>query len=343
MNNILLNYLNGADTPAIVYSETLIYDAFRKMRGYLNPQIKILYSVKANRNPDVVRTISKYADGLEFSSISEMSLFEDLETRKYCSIPGLTEPDVEKLLKAKININFDSINQVQKFSSEVEGLPIGVRVRNTNDNSRFGTNYGEKELELLSKMNVKIGRLHYHFDHKDLDPFRDSVQYVESLLETQYLQELTEVDFGGGAYEFIANGEWTNYCKIINDFSERHPNISVMIEPGQAFIGNNGFLVTSVVDIKEDIHTLVLDSSKFNLFNWHTPILLNNSAQEGIKYRICGNSLLEGDVFCEEVVIKEAREGMKFVFFPAGAYVSSMARTLHAYEIPKESLCNDIL
>lgn len=46
MNNILLNYLNGTDTPAIVYSETLIYDAFCKMRGYLNPQIKILYSVK---------------------------------------------------------------------------------------------------------------------------------------------------------------------------------------------------------------------------------------------------------------------------------------------------------
>lgn len=272
---------------------------------------KIIMAFKANalwRSFDIVR---EYNRNCTASSVNELRLgAEELGGEIHSYSPAYTDSNIDEYLRLSSHITFNSLSQWKRFGARaiMAGVSCGIRVNPkcsvietdlynpAKPGSRFGVDASQ-----LPEVPEGLDGLHFH---ALCESSADDLEKVLAAFEKNFghlLPRLKWVNMGGGHLMTRKGYDTEKLISIIQGFRNRYPNLEVILEPGSAWMWQTGDLVASVVDAvcNDGINTAILDVS----FACHMPDTLEmpytpeveEATEDGIPYRLGGNSCLSGD------------------------------------------------
>lgn len=282
--NFLTNYKEPYESAIIYYLKDIIITTLKYINEILEnyPNVKLLYSVKANYNFEILKLLSSYVSGYDVASKAELQkVIRYIPHLKYISASGyaFSKTDLIEAYELGVAIDFMSLTQIRNIIQHLNNIRrIGIRINVPQKNgiignkTHFGINYemtGKQLKELCVKEDLIIDRLHLHDGIKKIDSLKIEGDEIEKWINL--FQHVSHVNLGGGWDYLIDKNEFSDALAYI---TKRFPNITFYIEPGSLLVRKSGILVTQVIDLQcidENLETIVLDTSAFNLSSWFHP------------------------------------------------------------------------
>lgn len=351
--------------PSIVYNLDFIkfiIDSIREdISNYVenNSNIKLFYSCKANTNLEILTFLNPLVDGFDVASKYEYQKVKEFKNNISFTSPYIEVETLQEIYSTNNIFDFNSISQLQQFApyliNKEIGLRINVDLEDSNKTifgkkSRFGIKFNDRRLiEILKIYALKIKKIHIHTGEKNTSISRNLVKLIEEIISNEVYDQLEIIDIGGGFFNLYKKKEdvETFWC-MINDFSNNHPELDLIIEPGNLILALSGYLVGSVGDISfiEDnnkIANLTLNVSRHNIFTWNKPNLIfpPKTVENNINAVLCnihGSTCYELDFFVNNIFLDKnyLKINSNFIFGPVGAYSKANSKHLHDYPFPKE-------
>jgi len=127
------NNVDNFRTPALIYFESIIDANINNLQEITNQLgAKLIYSVKANTSPTILKKISPQVHGFDASSIEEAHIIREILGKKaqiYVTYPGISLDHIKELIKIKpVLVNIDSITALRKIPNNFHGFRLGLRV-----------------------------------------------------------------------------------------------------------------------------------------------------------------------------------------------------------------------
>jgi ornithine decarboxylase len=263
-------------TPLFVIDHDALRKAYREFRRYL-PRVQVYYAVKANPDPEIVRTL--YAAGASFdvASMPEFMIVYDNIKRMpakerqqwiwdkiiYAN-PTKPTDTLEELNQYKPLVTFDNLEEIAKIKrhAPTAGLALRLKVPNTGAmvelSSKFGASPGEAVDLILAadKAGLVVEGISFHVGSQTTN-FENYVQALN--LTANVFKEAQDrgytkmnlLDIGGGfpaPYDSSVR-PFRELAKVINTEIERlfPKNIQILAEPGRFLAATAGLSVASVI------------------------------------------------------------------------------------------------
>lgn len=352
-------------TPAFVYAEGSITNALHKLKNMAGTSgCKVLYSLKAFAMIDALRLMVPMLDGFAASSLFEAQLARDILTGEgtvHMTSPGIRPDEVNDLTRLCDYISFNSLSQWHRFGRLAgERVNCGLRV---NPQLSFLTDGRYDPCRRNSKLGVPLERFvisltsdgdrfsrlrgihfHTHCEATSLAPLLTTVRHIESQLG-KVLGNFEWVNMGGG-YLYDEIEELEPFYEAV-DLLKRKYGLNVFIEPGEAVVGNAGYLVSSVVDIfeSEGKRLAILDTSINHIpsaFDYQCqPTVLHPNPQGPHTYLLAGATCLAGDLFGEYGFDAPLEIGSKITFGFLGGYSLVKANMFNGINLPSIYALNE--
>jgi len=362
-------------TPVFIYDEKKIRSQINRLwisfRAY--QPVKILYAIKANFNPYLLKILKEEGVGVDAVSPGEIA-----EVVKAGFSPenilftgnNITDEEMDFAMEREVLLNIDSLSRLEKFGKKYRRAEVCVRINpdvgaghhdhciTGGPESKFGIWHSEidKIKEIAKKYDLKILGLHQHIGSGILDPDKFLMAMNVLLRVAKNFQGLEFLDFGGGLgvpykpeekpLDVIELGK--KVCERFSEFCQKYgKKLTLMIEPGRYLVAEAGYLLTRVNTIKKnpDGKEFVGVDSGFNHLirptmygSYHQIVNLSNPYGKKEKVDIVGNLCESGDKFAEQREINQVREGDLLVIKNAGAYGYSMASNYNLRPRPAEVL-----
>ncbi|MBN8555542.1 MAG: diaminopimelate decarboxylase [Deltaproteobacteria bacterium] len=350
-------------TPTYVYISSNIEKSYQELEEALKPIPHIIcYSVKANSNLSILRTLNQMGAGADIVSGGE--LFRALEAeipadKIVFSGVGKTREEIDFAMKKKIlcfNIESEqelvAIDCIAKSHRKVASICIRVNpdvnpkthpyIATGLKHSKFGIPY-RQALELvrstLRLKNVNLIGLACHIGSQitQVAPFMDSVRRMLKLYDqVQKLKpEVNILDLGGGL-GVIYNNEKPPSIKhwaesLIKEIGDR--KLTLILEPGRSIVGNAGILLTKVLYVKrgESDNFIVADAGMNDLIRpslygaYHSILPVHYRKYKKIKASVVGPCCESGDILTKARRIQNFQPGDLLAVMSCGAYGASMS------------------
>ncbi|MBU1853836.1 MAG: diaminopimelate decarboxylase [Candidatus Omnitrophica bacterium] len=267
-------------TPLYVYSRKTLVDHYRKLKdAFKSVNPLICFSMKANSNLAICRTLVKEGAGLDIVSGGELfEAFKAGASNKkivYASV-GKTKTEIETALKHRIFLfNVESLPELAMIDRLSAGLgrrqAVAIRVNpdvkpkthkyitTGKEENKFGLDFDTARDIFLNRSgfkNLDIQGLHIHIGSQIVDspPFVKAIQklvdFVEEMEEAKI--NIKWLNIGGGL-GIIYSGEKPQtareYAKTVLPLLKK-VKARLILEPGRFIAGNSGILVTQVLYIK---------------------------------------------------------------------------------------------
>lgn len=309
-------------TPTYVYNLNRVRENYHRLRDVLTScsdrGVKIYYALKANFNPEVLKTLAyegAYADVLSIYE-AEFALAAGFPSHRIMFTgTSVADETMKYMLKKKIKINIDSFSQLRRLAQLApENLEVSVR---WNPGKGEGFDYKvitagaeshgrpikfgiqeDKMLELCSEaleLGINPVGLHQHIGSgwtgKDVKSFLNTVKATLEMARkmTDSLGfPLKQVDFGGGLgipyrpedEEFPVEEYSRGICDEVRKKGLNFDNLCV--EPGRYIVGDAGVLLTRVntVEKKNDSLIVGVDAGFNTLLR---PVFYGNYEKQGFK------------------------------------------------------------
>lgn len=345
----------------IVYEERLrrnmevITDVMRRAG------VKIIMAFKANALWKTFPIIGEYVKDSTASSLNEMRLSLDKlggEVHAYC--PVYTDETFPEFLDGCTHITFNTLAQYDRFRERLgqhnaiagRRVSAGLRVNprcSVIETDIYnpcvpGSRFGETPDTVGDRLPEGIEGLHFHAlcESSSYD-----LEKVLEAFERQYghlLPSLKWVNMGGGHLMTRADYDRDHLVRVLTAFRERHPNLSVILEPGSAFTWQTGDLEVTVLDVveRDGISTAIIDAS----FACHMPDCLEmpyrpnilqalpDEAEGGYKYRLGGNSCLSGDFTGDWKFERPLRPGDRLTLLDMNHYTNVKTTMFNGIQHP---------
>jgi carboxynorspermidine decarboxylase len=347
-------------TPAMVWDEQEILNAlmvlgnFRERTG-----CKVLYSIKALPLVSVLSFLKPHVEGFSVSSLFEARLAEEIlagQGSLHLSTPGIKPDEIEELVALCTHISCNSTGQYQRISAAENFDNLGLRVnpklsfaKDTRFDpcrqfSKLGVDLNE--VAALDYLNIIKG-LHFHtvYSETDSKPLLQTLNKLQRLMGNK-LARLSWLNLGGG---YLSDQVYDNPLlidKMINMKNEF--NLDIFIEPGNAIVGNAGYLIATVIDCfnSDGKAIAIMDTSVNHLpqvFEYQIQPELNEHSENG-QYTVllAGNTCLAGDIFGEYRFHQPVSAGDKVVFKGVGAYSLVKANRFNGYNLPDVYLADNV-
>ncbi len=268
-------------TPLYIYSQRSFIDRFREIKrafSMLNPLI--CYSVKANSNLSILKTLVKEGAGLDIVSGGELFRAKKVKCpagRIVYSSVGKTEEEIRDALDYGIfMLNVESESELKKINS-VSGMAkrkvkVSLRVNPGIDPSthayittgkkenKFGISVEKAKKILLEKVkykNLDISGIHIHIGSQITDsaPFVKAVKKVRKLIVELARNKIRirYLNLGGGlgiVYDKEKPQTAESFAKKIIPLIAGL-KCRIILEPGRFIAGNSGILITKVLYLKD--------------------------------------------------------------------------------------------
>ncbi|HTL53100.1 MAG TPA: diaminopimelate decarboxylase [Planctomycetota bacterium] len=263
-------------TPLYLYDQQVIQDRCRRLQAAIPyPKLKLLYAMKANSNPAIIKTIHGEGFGIDSVSLGEVLL-----ARK-AGVPGrdilftnnnVGDNELEGAAKAGATLNIDSL---EVLARQPKGRRVFVRINGPvgaghhdhcitgGPTSKFGVAWEliPEVLKTAQRRGVKIVGVHQHIGSGILDASRffTAIDVLTQALRTHRFPDLEAIDFGGGIgipYRPTENhvdltalgkgiaGRFQEFCRHIGR------ELTLMIEPGRFLVAESGYLLSRATVIK---------------------------------------------------------------------------------------------
>lgn len=296
----LYQFVKQHETPCYVFDTSRIRRNYEALKRALPENFKILYSLKANSNPNIVRELKAQGSSFDVASYTELKTVLD------CGVPaeeisfvgpGKTEEEVRFAVSEGAGIivveSFDQLELVNRCASEAKQVQnISIRVnpkeyydsrgrKRLNRSIQFGID--EEDLsaafELLKRMtSVRVVGIHTHVQSQILEPepivknFGITLQ-IFNHLKNHHAPELQVINFGGGfGIPYNENERELDLQalgKALTEFSSLRPPLRPYVETGRFLVGPSGYFITKVLYRKESRgkKILIMDGGMNNNFS----------------------------------------------------------------------------
>jgi len=361
-------------TPVYVYEEGKIRSQLQSLERNINYEhLRILYAVKANSNPYILKIFKEGGSGVDAVSPGEITLA--LKTGflpKSILFTGnnITDEEMDFAAEKGVLLNIDSISRLEKFGKKYPGCNVCVRINpdvgaghhdhciTGGPKSKFGIWYSEVEKikRIARDYKLEIVGIHEHIGSQilEVDKFLTAMEVL--LRVAPNFPNLEFIDFGGGLGVPYRSKENSlaieelgqKISERFRDFCEKYGRkLLLVIEPGRFLLAESGYLLTRVNTVKRnpDSRVFVGVDSGFNHLirtamygSFHPIINISNRDGKKEKADIVGNLCESGDKFAEDRDIRQAREGDLLVIGVAGAYGYSMSSNYNLRPRPSEVL-----
>ncbi|MDC3224071.1 diaminopimelate decarboxylase [Mariniblastus sp.] len=277
---------NQFGTPLFIYHQDTITKTIRDLQSRLPDRFQLYYSIKANPNAAILRTVLAEGCGLEIASNGELqqALAAGCEPSQILFAgPGKTQTELSAALDAGIGeIHVESIeearwiNQLAGEKRSVESISLRVNPVDTAGGamqmggkpSPFGIDEEILEAvvaEIQQQENTKITGVHLYMGTQILDAEILLAQYhrgisIANAVAQQIAAPLTTLDFGGGlgtpyfAHETELDLDAFQQGLVeIDQAMASSPwlaNTKAIIEPGRFLVNEAGIYVARVTRVK---------------------------------------------------------------------------------------------
>jgi ornithine decarboxylase len=263
-------------TPLFVIDHDALRKAYRQFRRYL-PRIQVYYAVKANPDPEIVRTLFKEGASFDVASMPEfMIVHENIKhlpakerqdwiwDKIIYANPTKPTETLEELNQYKPLVTFDNVEEIYKIKKHAPnaGLVLRLKVPNTGAmvelSSKFGASPGEAVDLILEadKAGLTVEGISFHVGSQTTN-FENYVQALN--LSANIFQEARDrgytkmnlLDIGGGfpaPYDDTVK-PFETLAKVINTELERlfPKDIQILAEPGRFLAAVSGTSVAKVI------------------------------------------------------------------------------------------------
>lgn len=373
---LLCSIANDYGTPLYVYNADKITAQFRNLQtAFANSNTRFFYACKSLTNINILKHILSIGCSIDCSSVNEAHLAIHVgfkpENILYTS-NGIDFSEIEEAVGLGININIDSLSNLEKFGKKYgHSYPVGIRLRPNimaggnlkistgHSNSKFGVPI-EQLNEILALANthkIFIRGLHIHTgsEIKDVSVFMKVAEVFFDLVP--HFPELEFLDLGGGfkvAYKKndhitdinLLGKEIEHFLKKLEAKHQR--KFQCWFEPGKYLVSEAGYLITKVNVLKTSNNTVFagVNSGLNHLIRpmmydaYHRIANISNCNGSLKTYTITGN-ICETDTFGTDRQLHEVREGDYLTIYNAGAYGFEMSSNYNARYKPAEVLVLD--
>lgn len=295
----VLRAYEGDDAIFVLYPKKIAAAARTFLNGFPG---KVLYAVKANPHPAVLKTL--WTSGVrhfDVASTREVDLVQSV-------VPGATLFFMHPIKSRSAirhaysvgvrDFSFDSADELQKMVEETGYAPdlnLHLRVALPKGGAamplsgKFGADF-ETAIELLQAARPRAAKLgvtfHVGSQCLDMEDYNRALEYVRAIVDDAGVS-LESIDCGGGfpvPYPGMSPKPMGEYFAVIRDALERHgfSGLQVLGEPGRALCAAGGSTLTRV-EARKGSDLYLNDGSYGSLFDaaqcaWKFPVKLHRAA-----------------------------------------------------------------
>jgi diaminopimelate decarboxylase len=366
-------------TPVYVYSTATLERHYRAFAAAFPPSSLIAFSVKANGNLAVLKTLGKLGAGADVVSGGELAkaLAAGIPPdRIVFSGVGKTARDMRLALDAGIHqFNVESEPELLVLDSVARetGKRAAVAMRINPDvdakthakittgtaESKFGVPWNRaREIygmaRDLSGIEIVGVDLHIGSQITALEPFEAAFTRAVELIGALRADghEITRADFGGGLGVPYHLGQDpppnpAAYGAIVKKLTDGL-GLDLIFEPGRLIAANAGILLSRVIYVKEGETKkfLILDAGMNDLirpamYDAHHDIVSVSEAKGPLaRYDVVGPVCESSDLFARDRALPVLRSGDLVAIMTAGAYGAVMSSAYNARPPAPEVLVN---
>lgn len=319
---------------------------------------KVLMALKAFAMFSLAPLVSRYLSGTCASGLHEARLgHEEFGGEVHTFSAAYTEKDLADILTISHHVVFNSFSQWRRFRPLVAQaqrsraeLKIGLRINPRHSEgtapiydpcapgSRLGIARDAFEGENLEG----VSGLHFHtLCEQGLEPLRRTLAAVERQFG-EFFPQLSWINFGGGHHITKPGYDVDGLIALIKEFRQRHPQLQVYLEPGEAVAIHTGVLVSEVLDITHnDGDIAILDTSA----TCHMPDTLEmpyraeifgagEADEKAYTYRLGGQTCLAGDVVGDYSFDRPLSVGRRLLFDDMAHYTMVKTTTFNGINLP---------
>jgi len=262
-------------TPVFVLDHEKIRENYKEFKEAL-PRVQAYYAVKANSDPEIVRTLYKLGASFDVASFPEfLIVYENIKT-----MPAKERQDFiwDKIIYAntikqietlheldqyKPLVTYDNIEELKKIVAHAPhaGLVLRIRVPNTGSmvelSSKFGAHPGEAVDLIIEafKSGIVVEGISFHVGSQcnNFENYMQALQLSSSIMKEAESRghKIKILDIGGGfpvRYNSKVKSFKTLARKLNTEINRLFPKeIEILAEPGRFMVANAGTLVASVI------------------------------------------------------------------------------------------------
>jgi diaminopimelate decarboxylase len=363
-------------TPCYVYSATALLENFRNLTHALGgvPHL-ICYSVKANSNLTLLRTLARLNSGFDMVSGGELYRVQKAggrPDRVVFSGVGKTETEMAQALKAGILLfNVESGEELEALDRVARRLgkraPFALRVNPDVDakthrhiatgmkKHKFGVPFTEA-ISLFEKSRRMSGIIpcgidcHIGSQITEPGPIKTAFRQMADLYQNLRAQgfDLRYIDVGGGlgiTYRNEKPPSITDYARMVREAAQK-TGATILLEPGRILMGNSGLLLTRVLYRKKTAgKTWVIVDAGSNdllrpaLYEAHHEVLpVRHHFGKNTLVSIVGPLCESSDVLADNRRLVLPERDDLLAVMSAGAYGMCMASNYNSRPRPPEVL-----
>lgn len=362
-------------TPTYVYREAAIRDRCRVLRQHLEAlPLHLLYAMKANTAPAILRILRDEGFGIDAVSPAEMLLALRLgfaPERVLYSANNMTDAEMHDAVAKGIILNVGELSRLERFGQAFPGSNVCIRLNpqvgaghhahviTGGERAKFGIPVEQTDtvLAIAKQYDLHIVGLHQHIGSGILDT--DVLwKAIKVLLDaSEAFPEARFLNFGGGLGIPYRPSEtpldFSNFeVAIVEPLLAHHhkaPHLEFWFEPGRFLVAESGTLLTQVNTVKANpTRTFAgTDSGMGHLirpamYNAYHPITnISNPSGPEQTYDIVGNICESADFFAHDRVLTEIREGDLLAIHHTGAYGMAMAFEYNLRPLPAEVMIHE--
>lgn len=268
-------------TPLVIISHSSLVEQVKKFKRLL-PRVDPYYAVKANSDPNIIKTFLKLGTGFDVASKYEMDLVLKLGAKpnRIIFANPVKPPEAMRYAMQKgIDLTvFDSEYELYKIAEHAPGARVMVRIKSPNVGSvvELSIKFGAEPTDAIPllikahKLGLKPTGIAFHAGSQctHVENYIEAFEMASIILQDAKLKQipLSIVDIGGGMPIMHFDDDedhFTKFAPTLNKEIDRvfDRSIYLMAEPGRAFAGPAATLVTRVMgkSIRENKHWYYID------------------------------------------------------------------------------------
>ena len=370
----LLEATERFGTPTYVYAERTIRRQCAQLRQHLDGlPAKLLYAMKANTSPAVLRIIRDEGFGLDAVSPAELALALRLGFAPgdiLFSANNMTEEEMDAAHESGVLLNIGELSRLEAYGRAYPGADVCVRLNpkigaghhehviTAGERSKFGIPVEKtSDVQRIARAHgLRIVGLHQHIGSGILDGAR-LWQAISVLLNAAPdFPDVRFINVGGGLgipyrpdeQPLQAANFQATVAEPLQAFAREHlgADVQFWFEPGRYLVAEAGVLLVRVNTLKTAYGRVYAgtDSGMGHLVRptvygaYHAVTNLSNPDGPLRTYDVAGNICESGDLFAKGRPIQEIREGDVLAILDAGAYGMAMASEYNLRPLPAEVL-----
>ncbi len=329
---------------------------------------RVLYAVKANFNPELLRTLAK--EGVDFECVSpgEVRWLEehiaDFDLQRVLFTPNFApREEYEWALAKGLQVTLDNLHPLQAWPELFAGSKLFIRVdpgqgrghhehvKTAGIHSKFGIpRFEVGELKtLVDAAGAEVIGIHAHSGSGILDPDNWRSVAVELVAVAEKFPTVKSIDLGGGIGIPEKPGEKPfDLAKLdatLHEIRKSYPQYDLWIEPGRYLVAQAGVLLTHVTQLKGkgEVRYIGVGTGMNSLIRpalygaYHEIVNLTRSGETPTQMvTIVGPICETGDRLGSDRLLPVSKENDVILIANAGAYGFVMSSDYNLREVATE-------